>query len=479
MVRSTSRRPSVTMIPMEASRALLTIALASTLLLTACPKPPADGQKSDDVAKKGSDQPAAASGDLIKGAPMTPDGQIDQEALKLLAFLPALQARTWDGTNFVWGADIEPLPEWEQTPPFDAAYPIPEMAIQPDPYILAPPEAPGGTAVEQALAEEKAKQQSADAEAESKKRGDDASPREDAGKERRTPPPPPPPPGPNDWVMIPVEAGPIEVAYKAFTYEAEGLTLTGYGAIPQNIGAAPVVILLHGLIPKDRYNVSTHAREARYLASRGYLVLVPNFRNYGASSVVDENPELLRLGYLRDAVNLVQVVRMGRIEQSNPGKIALWGVGHGGSLALKAAVLTRPSAVFVQSPTGGQESNDQELFANGMAPDIAASMDAMYGKADNPATITWYRSMTYSNFLADVGCPVGIIAGELDPIIKVDQVRQMMAILTPVGVQAMMSTFPRTGHDFYGQDWISLMMTAEQFLRQPLQPMALPATPAG
>jgi dipeptidyl aminopeptidase/acylaminoacyl peptidase len=233
------------------------------------------------------------------------------------------------------------------------------------------------------------------------------------------------------------------------------------------------------MVPKDRYNVSTHAREARYLASRGYLVLVPNFRNYGASSVVDENPELIRLGQLRDAVNMVQVVRLGRIEESNPSKIGLWGVGHGGSLALKTAVLTRPSAVFVASPTGGQESIDQELFAKGMAPDIAASMDAMYGKADNPDTITWYRSMTYSNFLADIGCPVGIIAGELDPIVKVDSVRQMMSVLTPAGVQAMMSTFPRTGHDFYGQDWVSLMMTAEQFLRQPLQPAPLPPPPPG
>lgn len=443
-------------------RRLLPCALLA-LAVTAC-------TKSEAPAPKKADAPASDAPATTQAA--TPDRIAPQsDELKQLAFIPALRERAWDGRNFTWGAEIAMQDEWKQTRPFNPDIPIPELAVQPEHYILTPPAPPAPTAEDQAKLDQEAREASEVKDRDGGRSGDtkEERAREKAEMQRRRGVSAPPPTA-ADWTPVPIPEGTFGVKLQAFSYEAEELTLTGYGAIPQSVGTAPILILLHGHYPQDRYGVPDLVREAAFFAARGYLTLVPNYRNYGASTPVADPPELLRLGMLRDAANLVQALRASPLANGDAARIGLMGFGHGASLAMKTGILMHPRAVFVVSPMGMQEANQRDIFANGLDPEVANSMDYFYGKPDNPETIKWYRNMTYSNFMGDLGCPVGIVAGELNPVVPVDDVRSLMAIITPIGLQALMSSFPRVGHDFYAQDWVGMMQTADGFLKQHLQP---------
>lgn len=413
------------------------------------------------------------------GAPVTAEGTLDRVALQKLAWIPALIESNWDAQEFAWGDALPHDPAWDKTPAFDPDWPIPDVAQQPDPWSLPIP-------VEylQAQAQAEARRKHFEQTGE-RRAGSRSQPGESADKERATEtkedvtedfeiPTEPQYPDPAYWVPVAYPRGPFEITYQRFTYQAEGLTLAGFAAVPEGEERKPIVILIHGMVPVERYSPAHLAAEAGFLASRGYLALVPDLRNYGASDVVEADAELIRLGWLRDVLYLMDLARKRQIPGGDGNRLALYGHGHGGALAMKATVIAPPQAVFTVAGMGQQEALDYAIFQAGMAPEVAAGMAALYGTPDNPEALSWYRNMSYTNFLDRVKCPVGMLGGELDPLVPVDQVRQLLSILTPLGTQALMSTFPVSGHNLYNRDWIGAMQTLEQFFDPRLQPPRQP-----
>ncbi|MEO7993023.1 MAG: alpha/beta fold hydrolase [bacterium] len=430
--------------------------IGSTLILAGCPKnaPPVGAPKSQKT-----DLPAPSDTGLPKGAPTTPDGKLDVDALKKLAWMEHSNAYSADGTDFRWG---DPLPDGGKamgaTPPYDPAIPYPDLAIQPKDILTKwdPPEEPAAPQPEKRESSSGAT------------RGGTVPPAMAERPESKDVDPA------VEWAPVPIPAGPFKVKSRTFTYHGDNLNLGGVGAVPDGPGLFPVVMLVHGYIPAERYTVDSMRREAEFLAARGYTAIVPDFRNYGGSDKVDADEELRRLGYLRDVLNMVQVVRLGQIPEGDPTKLALVGWGHGGSLALKTAILVHPMGVVSVSGTGLQEALDHDLFAEYMAPEAAAGEDALYGKPDNPAVVEWYNKMSLASFLDKMQCPSSFIQGERDPITPAEWPRAMMGILTPLGLPVQSSAFPRVGHAFYGQDWVGEMQSITNFLNPIMAPPAGP-----
>lgn len=443
------------------STLLLISVLATTAGISACarnPKPaPVDKTATPADPADPGDGPAASAADLA-GAPLTAEGTLDREALRQLTHLDALKARSWDGSNFKWGAALPADASLGMTPAVDAVNPVPDVAIQPAKRTLdppAPPEVPEEPkeATSETSREEERNKQSGGA----------------AGRpEREKPASAKPPPPPDNVTPQPIPKGRDEVETREFTYEAEGLTLTGYGAVPKGEENPPTIILIHGLIPVDRYTTADLRREAEYFASRGIAGLVPDMRGYRNAPKPEANPEINRLGGLRDVVNLIQALRTSSNTGVDPNRLGVWGHGHGGALALKVSYLTTVAGTFVVAPTGVQEALDYELFETQMAPEIAKGMAALYGPP-GPETSTWYKDMTVTNYLDRFTAPLGFVSGALDPITPADWTTTMMMILSKTSLQSMHAAFPYTGHTFHGSDWLALMQSNTDFFKQRFQ----------
>ena len=405
-----------------------------------CPKKPVP------TVKPGTSVPSDIPKTIPKGAPVKADGTLDTDALKKLAFIEALRSQPWNGTEFTWGAPLPDDPALKQTPAFNPAWPIMDMAIQPDKFMLPVPKLALDNPPE--------------------------PPKE--GAARKEPPHPRPVQkviDPTvDWAPMPIPPGPIPFTTKLFSYKSEGLKIGGFGSIPTGTGKFPVIIMIHGYVPAQRYTPDNLRREAEYLSSRGFLVLVPDLRNYGTSDKVDADEEIRRLGYQRDVLNLMADVRGSFVPEGDPGSLGLWGFGHGGDLAIKAAIISGAQGVESVSGTGLQMALDHDVFAKGMAPEAATGMDALYGPP-GPETVAWYRAMTASNFLDKLPCPVCLVHGELDPVVPIDRPRGFLAIITPLGIQAQFNSLPYTAHGYFGQDWLSEMTITEQFMRDRLKPV--------
>ncbi len=156
--------------------------------------------------------------------------------------------------------------------------------------------------------------------------------------------------------------------FPAFTrylvhYPSDGLAIYGFMDVPvsppRSSSAYPVIIAVHGYITPSRYQTLDYTtRYADALAQAGYLVLHPNLRNYGPS---DAGPNLLRVGFAVDVLNLVAIVRAqggqpGPLQAANPAAIGLWGHSMGGGISIRVMTVDpQIRAVVLYSAISGDD----------------------------------------------------------------------------------------------------------------------------
>ena len=125
------------------------------------------------------------------------------------------------------------------------------------------------------------------------------------------------------------------------SYFSEGLKIYALLTIPRgerpNTGW-PVVIFNHGYIPPDQYRTTE-----RYIAytdafSRsGYILLRPDYRGHGFSDGEPAN-SFRSPAYTVDVLNAMASVM--KHPDADPDRVGMWGHSMGGSIALRAMVVT-------------------------------------------------------------------------------------------------------------------------------------------
>src|SRR5260221_4008814 len=140
-----------------------------------------------------------------------------------------------------------------------------------------------------------------------------------------------------------------------------------HSTAPRNRSAYPVIIALHGYIDPSQYQTLDYTtRYADSLAGAGYLVLHPNLRNYRLS---DSGPNLLRVGFAIDVLNLIAIARAqagqpGPLQHADTAALGLWGHSMGGGVAIRVMTVDpHIRAVVMYAPISGDDRLNAKQFA--------------------------------------------------------------------------------------------------------------------
>lgn len=245
------------------------------------------------------------------------------------------------------------------------------------------------------------------------------------------------------------------------------------GSEPRNL---PLVVLVHG---------GPHARDAwtfdwwaQFLASRGYMVLQPNFR--GSSGYGDAWREAGRRewgGRMQTDVEdgVVALVRSGRVDGK---RVCIVGASYGGYAALAGATLTPERYACAVSVNGVSDLSlmlQQEVSGDANGPTADFWQLSIGNRAEDAARI---RAVSPASLAANVRAPILLMHSTEDSVVPPEQTKIMARRLREADKPAHVVVL--TGDDH----WLSAAATRTQmleeietFLAQHLTAPALPSPP--
>ncbi|MDA1329629.1 MAG: alpha/beta fold hydrolase [Chloroflexi bacterium] len=247
------------------------------------------------------------------------------------------------------------------------------------------------------------------------------------------------------------------------SYPSDGIIINGFVDVPTGEGPHPVILLLHGYIDPAVYKIETYtAGYAAEFARAGFLVIHPNYRNYPPS---DSGPNLFRVGYALDVLNLIAILhseagKPGILETADAANIFLWGHSMGGGIAQRVLTVGAPinGAVLYGSMSGDERQNFEHIR------DVLSEGQRGIEELDVPEEAL--REISSAYFYKRIAVPVSIHHGDIDAVVPLQWSVDLCQRLLDLGKDVECFTYHNMPHTFYGDnDNLLIQRSIEFFLR--------------
>jgi dipeptidyl aminopeptidase/acylaminoacyl peptidase len=255
---------------------------------------------------------------------------------------------------------------------------------------------------------------------------------------------------------------PPEFTRVLFTYPSDGLDLYGFMNVPNGEGPFPVVLVMHGLVNTSTYQTLTYTRPiADALASAGFLVLHPNYRNHPPSQ---SGPNPFRVGYAIDVLNLLALVRRqggldGPLALADPDRVGVMGHSMGGGITIRVVTVDADidAAVLYGSMSGDEKKNYERvlLWSNGEE-----------GRAEYETAEADLVRISPIYHQADIQAPLSIHHGDADTVVPPEWSTELCQDLKDLGKFVECFSYTDQPHNFTGESFLLLMERAVDFFNR-------------
>lgn len=225
---------------------------------------------------------------------------------------------------------------------------------------------------------------------------------------------------------------------------SDGLVISAFLWMPYNLernGKAPAVLYPHGGPTAQTYD--QFDRKAAALASRGYVVLAPNFRGstgYG-KAFLEANRHDLGGGDLQDVVAGAKfLVDAGYVD---PKKIGINGGSYGGYLTIMA--LARTPEVWAAGVEEFGIVNWNTMWAHG-APQNRRYQSGLIGDPVQNRDV--YARVNPTNYLHQLRAPLLVLQGDNDPRVPRIEAEQLLDFIKKNGRVGEGHFYADEGHGY-------------------------------
>jgi dipeptidyl aminopeptidase/acylaminoacyl peptidase len=228
----------------------------------------------------------------------------------------------------------------------------------------------------------------------------------------------------------------------------------------ESSGKPPLIVMVHGG-PTDQ-NFASFDLEVQFFTSRGYAVLLPNFR--GSSGYGRAYRNALRGNWgiydVQDSVSGAGALAdQGRVDG---GRMVIMGGSAGGYAVLK--ILEDYPGLF-KAGVCRYAVADQFQFILETHKFEAHYNDRLLGPLPEAASL--YRERSPILFAGRIQTPLAVFQGEDDRVVPRRQADELVKVLQRQGVPYVYHVYPGEGHGFRKPDTIQhYYQTVEAFLRQ-------------
>ena len=256
------------------------------------------------------------------------------------------------------------------------------------------------------------------------------------------------------------------------TYKSGELKISGIMNVPKGEGPFPTLVLAHGYIDPAIYTTGRGlAREQKYLAERGYVVLHTDYRNHAESDDDPDNDINFRLGYTEDVINAALALKNSEFTFVDKEKIGLLGRSMGGGVAFNSMVV-KPGifdAYVAFAPTSSNVVDNYNRWTR-MNFDIANEIDKRFGLPDeNPE---FWQGVSAVNYFDKVTEPLLILHGTEDESCDINWSEVTTKALQDAGKSVEFIKYEGEKHAFIPR-WEDSMKETIRFFEANLKSYAL------
>jgi dipeptidyl aminopeptidase/acylaminoacyl peptidase len=255
------------------------------------------------------------------------------------------------------------------------------------------------------------------------------------------------------------ETGPFRTAI--VSYESDNLVLFAVMKTPNEPAPPrgfPVVIVDHGALTSNGYSALENSKAfTDYFASRGFLVLKPDYRGYGEST--SREGGWARVGYYAvDVLNLIAAVPT--IRGADARNIFVLGQGMGGDVTLRALEATgKVRAASLWAPVAAPMPMGLVYYTRSRREAVESRIRAQYGETELP------KLSTVDN-LALLSTPVEIHHGTEDQQVPYEWSVELADRLRKAGLPYELYGYEGEDHDLSKGGFRLAIARDELFFRE-------------
>lgn len=231
------------------------------------------------------------------------------------------------------------------------------------------------------------------------------------------------------------------------SYKSDGIKVSGTMNIPKSTppeNGFPILVLGHGLIPAEIYFPGRGSkREQDFFAKKGYAVIHPDYRGLGESEPNPQEHHDFYVGYSRDILNLLEVLKKTKSGLFDLDRIGFWGHSMGGGIGARVAVLAPEikAFVFFAPISADAKDNFYELSKNEIE-----WLEKSYGTGADADEII--AKISPINYFADVSAPIQLHHGTEDQDVPLSFSDKMHKELKKFNKKVEFFTYPGEPHEF-------------------------------